>query len=597
MSLLKNELIKIFSQLSFKIMMILVLIIALIIPYFFNITNDYLGYEYSSDNIQQTYDDAMSYLATFEYDDCDSYEIAYEIAYQESIAETAKFYLDNANENWRFNLYKEGSDKNSLISALMVGKSIDIFNKYGTDAANCWYVNYIDVFMKTWLGDSVPEIEWNSEENDYYNYLYSSVDYSKIDFTAAKQEADAQINSIKSGILSLDATKILKEEKTYITDNISFLNEQLSEAKEIYNASSTEENKRTVTQLTDSVELNNNIAEIYDIMINGNKTPDDWLYKAINALQEGIELLDDSLAVSEKVYNENPTLHYDSLFSAQFPSYDDYKRTKEKDYDNVKAGIDIVMTAVKENTQLPIFAKKSTKTTVITSMSSQISLICLFTVILAAITVSSEYSSGTIRLLLIRPKTRRKILASKYGAVLLCSLMVTLVSFIIISVVTILQNGVADFFANDIIRIGNTNLVLPSVCGFGIRLILDYFQITLLTSITILIAVLVKKSALSITLPMILIFISSIVQIFTPALTVAKPITEYTILPYFNLSSLYVSPANLFADSDNILQLLFGNVSVIDALRLNLLLGIIIYAVHIAVVIWCSSISFRKQQI
>ena len=64
MALLKNELIKIFSQMSFKITMILVLIIALIIPYFFNITNSFFGYSNPTNIIEEYYKYYLSILDT-----------------------------------------------------------------------------------------------------------------------------------------------------------------------------------------------------------------------------------------------------------------------------------------------------------------------------------------------------------------------------------------------------------------------------------------------------------------------------------------------------------------------------------------------------
>ncbi|KXG11558.1 ABC transporter permease [Anoxybacillus rupiensis] len=53
------------------------------------------------------------------------------------------------------------------------------------------------------------------------------------------------------------------------------------------------------------------------------------------------------------------------------------------------------------------------------SSAGMISLVTLFTIIVAAGSVASEFSWGTIKLLLIRPTNRAKILLSKYMAALL----------------------------------------------------------------------------------------------------------------------------------------------------------------------------------
>lgn len=52
-----------------------------------------------------------------------------------------------------------------------------------------------------------------------------------------------------------------------------------------------------------------------------------------------------------------------------------------------------------------------------------VSLISIFTIIIGAGIIASEYSWGTIKLLLIRPATRTKILASKFIATLLFALL------------------------------------------------------------------------------------------------------------------------------------------------------------------------------
>ena len=57
-------------------------------------------------------------------------------------------------------------------------------------------------------------------------------------------------------------------------------------------------------------------------------------------------------------------------------------------------------------------------------------LVTLFTVIVSAESVAGEFSSGTIKLLLIRPWTRSKILLSKYISLLLFALFFTVVVFV-----------------------------------------------------------------------------------------------------------------------------------------------------------------------
>ncbi|WP_250817488.1 ABC transporter permease [Clostridium swellfunianum] len=63
--------------------------------------------------------------------------------------------------------------------------------------------------------------------------------------------------------------------------------------------------------------------------------------------------------------------------------------------------------------------------------SSLISLISLFTIIIGAGMVASEFSEGTIKLLLIRPSRRWKILLAKYISTLITSLIMLIILFIV----------------------------------------------------------------------------------------------------------------------------------------------------------------------
>jgi len=66
----------------------------------------------------------------------------------------------------------------------------------------------------------------------------------------------------------------------------------------------------------------------------------------------------------------------------------------------------------------------------VTELSGAIALVSLFTIIIAAGIVAGEFNSGTIKLLLIRPLKRWKVLLSKYLAVLLFALDALILLFI-----------------------------------------------------------------------------------------------------------------------------------------------------------------------
>ena len=68
-------------------------------------------------------------------------------------------------------------------------------------------------------------------------------------------------------------------------------------------------------------------------------------------------------------------------------------------------------------------------------------IVTIFTVVASADSVAGEFTSGTIKLLLIRPWSRSKILLSKYISLLLLALFMAVVVFVLTLVVNILFFG------------------------------------------------------------------------------------------------------------------------------------------------------------
>ncbi|WHZ02724.1 ABC transporter permease [Neobacillus sp. YX16] len=83
-------------------------------------------------------------------------------------------------------------------------------------------------------------------------------------------------------------------------------------------------------------------------------------------------------------------------------------------------------------------------------------VITIFTIIIAGDSLAGEFSSGTIKLLLIRPASRVKILVSKYISFLLFSMLLLLTLFVI----SVAVNGILYGF-------GNMDLPLISMTAEG----------------------------------------------------------------------------------------------------------------------------------
>ncbi|WP_067727716.1 ABC transporter permease [Oceanobacillus damuensis] len=127
-----------------------------------------------------------------------------------------------------------------------------------------------------------------------------------------------------------------------------------------------------------------------------------------------------------------------------------------------------------------------------------LSIVSLLTIIVAAGIVANEFRWGTIKLLLIRPISREKILASKYGAVLLFSLFTLLFVLLLSWVVGALLFGVEGINPH-IVMEKNTGFEYVSVIneiitGYGFQLV----TLLMMATFAFMISTVFRNSALAI---------------------------------------------------------------------------------------------------
>ena len=135
-----------------------------------------------------------------------------------------------------------------------------------------------------------------------------------------------------------------------------------------------------------------------------------------------------------------------------------------------------------------------------------ITLAGIFTIIIAAGTVSSEFTWGTVKLLLIRPISRSKILLSKYVTVLLFGLLQLALIYILSSLVGLILFGLPS---SDIPHLAFTNGEVVEQ-NIVIHLIGQYFlssiDIVMIATMAFMISAVFRNSSLAISLSLFLLF-------------------------------------------------------------------------------------------
>ncbi|MFD0048058.1 ABC transporter permease [Actinomycetes bacterium NPDC127524] len=130
-------------------------------------------------------------------------------------------------------------------------------------------------------------------------------------------------------------------------------------------------------------------------------------------------------------------------------------------------------------------------------MQGVISLVALFTIIIAAGIVANEFSWGTIKLLMIRPISRVKILMSKYAAVIVYALLNLVVLFVLSLIFGAIFFGFGDtspYLAYTDGHIVERNQVMHLIGAYGISSI----SMLMYTTMAFMISAAFRNSSLAI---------------------------------------------------------------------------------------------------
>ena len=142
-------------------------------------------------------------------------------------------------------------------------------------------------------------------------------------------------------------------------------------------------------------------------------------------------------------------------------------------------------------------------------MGNLIVLVTIFTVIIAADSIAGEFSTGTIKMLLVRPNSRGKVLLSKY----LASLLFSLGMLIFLFAIAYITNGLLYGFDGSILPhlyVSDNGIVHEQAMPLHILFSYGLSSVTLLMTVTLAftISTVFRSSSLSIGLSMAILFLS-----------------------------------------------------------------------------------------
>lgn len=212
------------------------------------------------------------------------------------------------------------------------------------------------------------------------------------------------------------------------------------------------------------------------------------------------------------------------------------------------------------------------------SIGTYIAIIVMVVVIVSGVSISEEFNKGTVKLLLVRPYSRTKILISKLIAVFITMIITTvailLLQFIIGGIVygfgTYMMNVVQfDFTTNSIITLNIfAYLGLIFICKLPIFILIGTLAFALST--------LFLNSPLAVALPILGYMGSDVINMI--AISYKWDWVKYFVTPNWDLS-----------------QYLFGGTQMFNGISIEF--SITICAIYFAIMLVASIVSFKKRNI
>lgn len=279
----------------------------------------------------------------------------------------------------------------------------------------------------------------------------------------------------------------------------------------------------------------------------------------------------------------------------------------------------IAMEYAYEHNVLPEgMGQSAAKATFVNNLSTAAFLISAVAVVLASMILSREFATGTVRLWVIRPKTRSKLLGSKIVALFIYVISMMLICFGVTYIFALANHlidlffyGESTLFAPVYGVVFGKAISIPAVLEHLWALVVITLPVLLFAMLCLFISVLTKKGVLGIVLGMILLMFASDIQAIS--LIVANMtggfgyLLHATVLPYLSMDTLLGSAL------DFAISAVGNSLGLMDILNLEALLmselwgampyvcsslvGAIVLVVHIVLLILASLFAFKRTQI
>ncbi len=280
------------------------------------------------------------------------------------------------------------------------------------------------------------------------------------------------------------------------------------------------------------------------------------------------------------IYKETEENFYENDWLVErYGTYVKYEQALEKEVEQYRENLFVAQSSMDSGKPDMKFVEDGARQSVYEYFSMTI-LISIFGVLVGGWVIASEFQSGTVRLLMIRPRHRLKVLFSKYLAGIKLVFILYFAIFIVIIITQGILNGFSDYSYPNYTASGQVNFFLMFVGHF----FAVSTSMIFIFSIAFFMSIITKNMAVSIVVPTIVTFGSLIGLTF---LAYRAPINAlaFTFVPYINMHE-------LFTDSYSVISELVDK-----GVPISIGLGVCVMLVFSAIFVAIGTIVFKKQDI
>lgn len=566
--LIKNELIKTGKSGFIRAAMCFILAVSILIPVGCKILNT--ESEYLPENYDELIENEPSEAGK---------------AYYQVLKDTEKFFYDNnikGFSDWRYNEYY------STLQGILMTKTALNLAKQGCEKTDVENFFMYELLNSEFAYDE-KTAEFSSSEDNYKSIFELNAD--EVDKKTA--EIDKIFESCKSFILKAVIGDFYKNTLDDCNAQVDFAKEEVEKAEKELALNPANEQKKY------DLDVANAQLESFEIRQWGAKylydskaKYDSWQYNTVTDLLNcAADAVTDNVPVSLNQFKTGNERH-------MFKSYDEYIQRLSQRKQDVENSIAIAKYSIENNIPIPEEMDDSARLNFINDVNTVLYMVGVLMVAIAGTTVFNEYSTGSIRLLLIRPKSRSKILMSKLLTVIIYGILTAAVVILILGVLDNALHTGKDFGAPYLIMSGGKVKKIPILLFViekavaklfsGFAIVAGAFMISAVFSKGGIFAIAAGSGAMCITYFMELVCANINEQL--------HGLLKYTVLPYLDLSQ-YMS--------NNITDFSYNNYSMFDdvfggaaaRVQFDPKIGAIAVAVHIAIFLIIAFYGFKKKQI